>query len=196
MSTPVFACVTDTSSSGRASPIRREDRLPAAQQDRLEHEPVLVDEIVLYELASQRGTAPDLQAAVTTARSQRADRLDRVAAPPPRSVVLFHRDDASSADSVRDTTYFGMAFIWSAYGSPARSRPGGGHAVPRPPPEQQRLGARHDLADDGSHRLGVEERHRPAAVPEPAVGVLVRAAGSLHDAVEADEVTEDDSHVG
>ena len=31
--------------------------------------------------------------------------------PPP---ALFHLDDASSAESVRDTTYFLMAFIWSA----------------------------------------------------------------------------------
>jgi hypothetical protein len=50
-------------------PIRREDRLTTAQQDWLEHELVLVDQIILNELASQRGTAPDLQAAVTTARS-------------------------------------------------------------------------------------------------------------------------------
>ncbi len=31
-------------------------------------------------------------------------------------------------------------------------------------------------------------------MPEAAVGVLALAAGSLHDAVEADEVTEDYSH--
>ena len=41
---------------------------------------------------------------------------------------MFHLDDASSADSVRDTTYFGMAFIWSANGSPARA----GHAAAMP----------------------------------------------------------------
>src|SRR5207253_189693 len=74
-------------------------------------------------------------------------------------------------------------------------RPSGGHAVPRSAPEQQRLGAPHDLADDRSHRLGVEERRGPASVLEPAVGVLVLAARSLHDAVEADEVTEDESHI-
>jgi hypothetical protein len=33
-------------------------------------------------------------------------------------------------------------------------------------------------------------------VPEAAVGVLLRAAGSLHDAVDADEVTQNDSHTG
>ena len=29
---------------------------------------------------------------------------------------------------------------------------------------------------------------------EPSAGVLVRAAGRLHDAIEADELTDDDSH--
>ncbi len=47
-----------------------------------------------------------------------------MASSPSISVVLFHRDDDSTAFSVPDTTYFGMAFIWSANGSPARS----GHA--------------------------------------------------------------------
>ena len=45
-----------------------------------------------------------------------------------------------------------------------------------------------------AHDLGVEERHRPAAVPEAAVGVLLGAAGGLHDAVEADELADHDSH--
>jgi hypothetical protein len=44
---------------------------------------------------------------------------------PPSSVVLFHRDGASPAGSVRDTTYLATAFIWSAKGSPARP----GHAA-------------------------------------------------------------------
>jgi len=34
----------------------------------------------------------------------------------------------------------------------------------------------------------------PAAVREAAVGVLLAAAGRLHHAVQADEVTEDDPH--
>ena len=50
------------------------------------------------------------------------------------------------------------------------------------------------LLTNGAHDLGVEVLHRPAAVPEPAAGVLVRAAGGLHDAIEADELTDDDSH--
>jgi hypothetical protein len=50
-----------------------------------------------------------------------------------------------------------------------------------------------ELVDDGAHDLGVEVLHRLAAVPEPAAGVLVRAARRLHDAVEADELTDDDS---
>jgi len=42
---------------------------------------------------------------------------------PGMRVVLSHV--RSSSPSVSDTTYFGMAFIWSANGSPARS----GHAA-------------------------------------------------------------------
>ncbi len=54
----------------------------------------------------------------------RSSRIAPIASSSPIRVVLFQRDDASAAESVRDTTYFGIAFIRSANGSPARP----GHA--------------------------------------------------------------------
>ena len=90
--------------------------------------------------------------------------LDRRRAPgmsvvgAPRQVVLV---------SVRDTTYFWMAFIWSANGSPARS----GHAAAitcqvRRPNSSASVRFGH-LAERRAHHLGVEVRHRPAAVAKP-----------------------------
>ena len=56
------------------------------------------------------------------------------------------------------------------------------------------LSALRELAYYLAHDVGIEELHRPATVPEPATGVLLRTAGRLHDAIETHELTDNDSH--
>src|SRR5215211_8911220 len=120
MSTPVFACFTDTSSSGRARPSDGKIVFPPPR--------TIGSSMSWYSSTRSFSTswrASDALPQTCRPPSPPLARSERIASivlpsPPPRSVVLFHLDDDSSADSVRDTTYFGMAFIWSAYGSPAR----------------------------------------------------------------------------
>ena len=108
------------------------------------------------------------------------------------SVELVHV--RSSGVSVREATYFLMAFIWSANGSPARS----GHApamtcqVRRP--KRSASAVSHRLPDRAAHHFRIEVRHGPAAVCEPTVGVLLLSSGRLHDTVQADELVHDHSH--
>jgi hypothetical protein len=73
-------------------------------------------------------------------------------------------------------------------------RPRARHHLPRPPAEEQGLGSSHGFAEHRTHRLRVEERHRPAAIDEPAVSVFLGSARGLHDPVETDEITENDAH--
>src|SRR5215216_1943952 len=120
MSTPVFACFTDTSSSGRARPSDGKIVFPPPR--------TIGSSMSWYSSTRSFSTswrASDALPQTCRPPSPPLARSERIASiaspsPPPRSVVLFHLEDASSADSVRDATYFGMAFIWSAYGSPAR----------------------------------------------------------------------------
>ncbi len=115
-----------------------------------------------------------------------SSRMRATASSPGMRVVLSHV--SSSSPSVPDTTYFGMAFIWSANGSPARS----GHAaaivchVRRPNSSASAFA--HRVGEGAAHHLRVEERVRPAAVGEAAVGVLLGSARRLHDAVQAHEL--------
>jgi len=44
--------------------------------------------------------------------------------------------------------------------------------------------------------IDIEVGHRPTAVLEAAVGVLLRPTGRLDHAIEAHELTDDDPHVG
>jgi hypothetical protein len=53
--------------------------------------------------------------------------------------------------------------------------------------EEERIDVLHQRTE-GPPDVVVPVRHRPAAVPEAALGVLVGAAGRLHDAVERDEL--------
>ena len=55
------------------------------------------------------------------------------------------------------------------------ARPGAGHHLPGAATVEQRVGALITSPMRRTHDLGVEERHRPAAVGEAAVGVLVGA---------------------
>src|SRR5829696_7560600 len=196
MSTPVLACVTDTSSSGRASPYDGKIVFPPPR--------TIGSSMSWY--SSTRSFSTSWRASEALPQTcrppspplARSERIASIASPSPspRSVVLFHRErrvlgrQRPRHDVLRD----GVHLVGVRIAGP--SRPGGGHDVPRPPPEQQRLGAIHDLADDRSHRVWVEERRRPASVLKPIVVVLVLAAGSLHDAVEAHEVADDDAHTG
>ena len=99
------------------------------------------------------------------------------------------------ASSVRDATYFGMAFIWSANGSPARS----GHAaaipsqVRRPNSSASVLVMTSPIAAPiaSGSKYGIDQ---PPWRNPPSVSSS-GAAGGLHDTVEADEVAEDDAHV-
>ena len=77
ISTPVAAVVTDTSSSGRGPVSSREHPLAAAEQDRLDHQPVLVDELVLDELAGERGAAHHDEVAARSPFIRRSSADDR-----------------------------------------------------------------------------------------------------------------------
>ena len=95
--------------------------------------------------------------------------------------------------SVRDATYFGISFIRSANGSPAR--PGQAPAITchvRRPKSSASVPC--ITSSIAGPIVSGSRRHRPAAVGEAPVGVLFAAAGRLHDTVEAHEVTEDDPH--
>ena len=98
--------------------------------------------------------------------------------------------------SVRDATYFGIALIRSANGSPARWGHAAAIACHVRRPNSSAVGAVDHLVDHRAHRVGVEVRHRPPAVAEAAVGVLPFAAGRLDHTVEADEIDDDDAHEG
>ena len=78
--------------------------------------------------------------------------------------------------------------------APVRVRPVRGENVVGPAPEQQCVHPRHPGVDLLADDL-VEERRLPAAKRETAVGVLVRPAGRLRDAVErGEQVDMDESH--
>ena len=72
--------------------------------------------------------------------------------------------------------------------------PGGSHRLPGPSPEQQRIRVAERAGEGATDDLRIEERVRPAAMGEAAVGVLVRPARRLHDAVEAHELDDHDPH--
>ena len=81
-------------------------------------------------------------------------------------------------------------------GEPAGSAgPRLGRDLIGPPPLEQDFVVLGEPVDDRTHDVRVEELHRPAAVLEAAAGVLGRAAGRLHDAVEAHELADDNSHI-
>jgi len=70
----------------------------------------------------------------------------------------------------------------------------GGEDVVRLAAEQERIELLEPGADGAAHHL-VEQRRLPPAEPGPALGVLLRTAGRLCDAVEHHELVDvDQSH--
>ena len=169
-----------------------EDALAAAEHDGLDHEVELVHEVVGEQRLGDGRAAHDVDVAT---RLRRAARSPSARARRARMIVVGDHFVASSSLSESDTTYFCTLFIQSVNGSSSPVRSGHAPAITfqvRRPAGWRRCAP--SPADEAAHDLGIEERHRPSAVPEPAVGVLFRAAGSLHDAVEADELADHDSH--
>ena len=97
------------STSSQRPLVRRlgEDASAAPEDDREDHQPVLVDEVRSIRL--REGVAPrDEEAALSCFSS-----------PPPRHVALEHLVFSHSGSlSVVDATYFGIAFILSANSPP------------------------------------------------------------------------------
>jgi hypothetical protein len=77
MRTPVPVAVVETSSSARVQPSSGEHSLTAAEQDRLDHQPIFVDKVMLDQLRGQRRAAHDLYRFAIFG-AQRTDRADRI----------------------------------------------------------------------------------------------------------------------
>ena len=122
----------------------------------------------------------------------RSARMRARAWSPGMRVVLSHV--SSSSRSVADTTYFGMAFIRSANGSPARSGQAAAIVCQVRRPYSSASAPLKRVVEGAADHLRIEERVRPAAVGEAAVRVLVGAAWRLHDTVQAHELDDHDAH--
>ena len=111
---------------------------------------------------------------------------------PAMTEVLCH----DGSRRVLETTCLGRVFSFAATRSSGSVtvRPEGVHHVVGRPAEEDLVGLGEPAADDGAEVL-VDERDDPAALVEPAGAVLVRSAGSLHDAVEAEERVQGELHV-
>ena len=94
--------------SSRRAP-RSEQALPAAQDDRIDPQTVLIDEIVAHQCLGEIAASVDLKLP-TGLLLQRGDRFRGV---PLISVELFH----STLSSVVDATYLGRLFSLAATGS-------------------------------------------------------------------------------
>ena len=107
-------------------------RLPRAEDDREDHQPHLVDEVVLEQRLRELGAAVDDDVAVV----RFASFATSAARSPSITVVFVH----SGSVSVEETTYLGMLLNLSA-NSPVALRPGVGEALVGRAAEQQRVGA-------------------------------------------------------
>jgi hypothetical protein len=117
-----------------------EQPLPAAENDRLDHEPVLVHEVVADQRAGQAEAAHDLQVA-TALLAQALHGADKVITGNqccPRQVSL--------REGTRDDVLVDLVHLIGE-GVTGAGRPCGGHHLPGTPAEQERTRGGHGLAD-------------------------------------------------
>ena len=152
-------------------------------------QPKLVDEALVQQCPGERRAAHhDEIAPVGTAQlSDPGNSLvarDQRGVVPRQLVIAQGRRD----DVLRDRVHLVGERVARPVG------PGGRHRLPCAPPEQERVRVAERAGEGAAHDVRVEERVRPAAMGEAAVGVLVGPARRLHDAVEAHELDDYDSH--
>ncbi len=157
-----------------------EQALAAAQYDGEDHQPQLVDEIVLEQRVNQLGASGDQDHAVDLVL-QLLDLLDDVAAEDRRVVpvgLLQRRRDHVLRHRVHLVREADLVAV---------VRPRGGEALVGHAPEQLCVGLADLVQLEGVAFVSAVDLERPTAVL-----VLLASAGSLYDSVERDELCDDD----
>ncbi len=166
----------------------REQSLPAADDDREDDQPVLVDQAGVVQGMGQTAATVHLQLA-TGLRLQLLDRRDDVTGDD--GGVLPQRIPQGPGNDVLRS---GVQLCGHQVIGVRHRRPERVHHVVGGAAEQHLVGLGEPGADDAAEVL-VDERDHPAALLESAGPILVRPAGSLHDAVEAEERVHCELHV-
>src|SRR5690606_34920770 len=167
-----------------------EDTLAAPDDHGELEQAVLVDEAGVVQRLHQLPAAVHLQL-VAGAFLERPDRSDDVLGDDADRVAPL-RVGERGGDHVlrarverRSDVVIGVGDLW----------PVAGHELVGGPSVEQ-LGGRAEPAVDDPAEVLVHERHDPPATVEAAARVLRRGAGSLHDAVERDELVHGELYVG
>ena len=153
-----------------------EQALAASQDDRVEEQPILVDQVVAQELVDQVRAAVDHEFAARL-RLQLRD-LGRHVSRQDRRVVPIRAFEGVGHDVLRDGVHLlGHLEVAAAGGRPER-RPD----LPRPTAQQERIGRHHLALVVDPVLLGLD-----AKGPRVAAGPVLVEPGSLDDAVERHE---------
>jgi hypothetical protein len=152
----------------------------------VDHQQVLVDELVWQQGADQLAAAHDHEVAGHTLL-ERGDGTGNVAVQESRVGPVESRGGASRGNVLLGAVE--RVLVWAALGVP-----GAQHLLVTAPAKQQpTVGPTHPLAECLGHVL-VVAGDRPSAVAEATTGVLVGSTGGLHDTVEGYVVDDDHSH--
>src|SRR5215470_10349316 len=164
-----------------------EELLAAPEVHGILQQPVLVDQVVIDERLRQLAAAVNLQL-VPGLLLEPGDLGGQVAAEH-RGVVPVGGGERGRRHVLRQRVELARDWVVGI----GDLGPVAAEDLVRLAAEQERVGAA-EPAGDGLAEILVAVRERPAPVFEPAVAVLVRPAGRLHDAVEGEESVQGQSH--
>jgi hypothetical protein len=157
-----------------------EEPLPRTEDDRLDEDPVLVDQTEAVEGLSERGAAVDLNLSLV-AILELGHFGDHVAADDRGRLPLGVRQGGRDDVLGQGVEPRGHRVVLVG-----EVRPAGGEDLVGSAAEQEAVGSAEGFVDHFAH-VGACEGKAPSPVREPAVAILIGTSGCLHDPVEGHE---------